>query len=146
MYHWGNIRIGKIAVSVQLVNQIIRISISECCNSFYAQVTKKKKQKNKKKTKNKSITKIYMKCITLLSYGQNIAIFLFLHKKHVLRILNRNAFANICCVYSLEAPLKGASNEYTQHIFYGEIRNMRTNNISFFYGAIRQNAYLHIAI
>ena len=30
--------------------------------------------------------------------------FLFLHK-------------NICCGYSLEAPRRGASNEYTQHMF-----------------------------
>ena len=31
-------------------------------------------------------------------------IYLFLHE-------------NVCCVYSLEAPHRGASNEYTQHMF-----------------------------
>ena len=34
--------------------------------------------------------------------------FLFLHK-------------NICCGYSLEVPHQGASNEYPQHMFYGEL-------------------------
>ena len=29
---------------------------------------------------------------------------------------------NMCCGYTLEAPRRGASNEYPQHIFYGEIR------------------------
>ena len=38
-----------------------------------------------------------------------IVFFLILHK-------------NICCWYSLEAPPRGASNEYTQHMFRGEIR------------------------
>ena len=36
----------------------------------------------------------------------------------------------ICCGYSLEAPLRGASNEYPQHyvfMFHGEIRK----NISY---------------
>ena len=28
---------------------------------------------------------------------------------------------NICCGYSLEAPRRGASNEYPQHMFYGEL-------------------------
>ena len=30
---------------------------------------------------------------------------------------------NICCGYSLEAPLRGASNEYPRHFFY-EIRKI----------------------
>ena len=33
-----------------------------------------------------------------------LAFVLFLHK-------------NICCGYSLEAPHRGASNEYSQHVF-----------------------------
>ena len=36
---------------------------------------------------------------------------------------------NICCGYSLEAPQQGASNEYPQHMFCGEIRK-----ISAFFG------------
>ena len=36
--------------------------------------------------------------------GIHIIFFLFLHK-------------NICCGYSLEAPRRGASNEYPQHMF-----------------------------
>ena len=31
---------------------------------------------------------------------------------------------NICCGYSLEAPHRGASNEYSQHMFCGEKRNV----------------------
>ena len=38
-------------------------------------------------------------------------IFLFLHK-------------NICCGYSLEAPLRGASNEYPQHMFLWNKKNI----------------------
>ena len=37
--------------------------------------------------------------------------FLFLHN-------------NICCGYSLEAPRRGASNEYPQHMFYGEMEKI----------------------
>ena len=36
--------------------------------------------------------------------GYQVNVFLFLHK-------------NICCGYSLEAPRRGASNEYPQHMF-----------------------------
>ena len=39
-------------------------------------------------------------------------VFLFLHK-------------NICCGYSLEAPRRGASNEYPQHMFlWGNKKNI----------------------
>ena len=31
---------------------------------------------------------------------------------------------NICCGYSLEAPRRGASNEYPQHMFFREIRKI----------------------
>ena len=37
--------------------------------------------------------------------------FLFLHE-------------NICCGYSLEAPRRGTSNVYPQHMFPGEIRKI----------------------
>ena len=40
----------------------------------------------------------------LLSAKKLLMFFLFAHK-------------NICCRYSLEAPWKGASNEYPQHMF-----------------------------
>ena len=36
--------------------------------------------------------------------GIRLILFLFLHK-------------NICCGYSLEAPQRGTSNEYPQHMF-----------------------------
>ena len=31
---------------------------------------------------------------------------------------------NICCVYSLEVPQQGASNEFPQHMFYWEIKKL----------------------
>ena len=41
----------------------------------------------------------------MLFFNPKVLIFfLFLH-------------VNICCVYSLEAPQRGTSNEYTQHMF-----------------------------
>ena len=42
---------------------------------------------------------------------KSINSFLFLHE-------------NICCGYSLEAPCRGASNEYPQYMFCGEIRKI----------------------
>ena len=48
--------------------------------------------------------------------GIHIIFFLFLHK-------------NVCCGYSLEEPRRGASNEYHNICFRGEIRN-----ISAFFG------------
>ena len=46
--------------------------------------------------------------------GIRITFFIFLHK-------------NICCGYSLEVHQGGASNEYPQHIFYGEIGKISIN-------------------
>ena len=43
--------------------------------------------------------------------GSHIVFFLFLHE-------------NVCCGYSLEAPQWGASNEYHNISFHGEIRKM----------------------
>ena len=43
--------------------------------------------------------------------GIGLIFFLFLHE-------------NICCGYSLEAPRRGASNEYHNIGFHGEIRKM----------------------
>ena len=34
---------------------------------------------------------------------------------------------NICCVYSLEAPHRGASNEYTQYVFSLRNKKIRKN-------------------
>ena len=48
----------------------------------------------------------------LIFFNQKVSIvFLFLNK-------------NICCVYPLEAPQRGASNEYPQHMF--SPRNKKT--------------------
>ena len=37
-------------------------------------------------------------------------------------IIFSSSAQNICCGYSFEAPRPGASNEYPQYMFYGEIR------------------------
>ena len=46
--------------------------------------------------------------------GIRLIVFLFLHE-------------NICCGYSLEAPRRGASNEYPQHMFL--LRNKKDISI-----------------
>ena len=49
---------------------------------------------------------------------------------------------NVCCGYSLESPRRGDSNEYLQHIFYGEmwkiIPKLSSNTI-----LICSSAFLH---
>ena len=37
-----------------------------------------------------------------------------------------------CCGYPLEAPCQGASNEYPQHIFHGEIQKKKKVNTYFY--------------
>ena len=54
---------------------------------------------------------IPMYFIGLEKRGYQVNIFLFLHE-------------NICCGYSLEAPHRGASNEYHNICFRGEIRKI----------------------
>ena len=44
------------------------------------------------------------RAIGLDKRGYQVKVFLFLNE-------------NICCGYSLEAPRRGASNEYSQHVF-----------------------------
>ena len=58
----------------------------------------------------------------------SVIFFLFLHE-------------NICYGYSLEAPRRGASNVYPQHMFfYGEIRKILSGHPSYLSGAM--NKYL----
>ena len=53
---------------------------------------------------------LYLVIIHIATDERGIHIFfLFLHE-------------NICCEYSLEAPQRGASNEYTQHMFSWRIK------------------------
>ena len=62
-----------------------------------------------------------------IKVGINIIFFLFLHE-------------NICCVYSLEVPQRGTSNEYNNIYFHGEIRE----NISTF--QFKKAPYLELCL
>ena len=58
-------------------------------------------------TPNIQSDKVFDICGLALHRGIQIINFLFLHE-------------NICCEYSLEGPLRDASNEYPQHTFFTE--------------------------
>ena len=54
--------------------------------------------------------------IFLISF-KDIYIFIGLDKKGYQEIVFLFLYKNICCGYSLEAPRRGTSNEYPQHMF-----------------------------
>ena len=49
--------------------------------------------------------------------GYPVNIFLISPQKHMLWVLIRSTSTKTCCGYSLEAPRRGTSNGYPQHIF-----------------------------